>query len=208
MSQIILDFGSGNTCRNDMSIVRRMIDELKAVDTGKHEIIIKWQLFKRAGDNMPLDLCLFDGAYEHAKVKGYKTTSSVFDLDSLKFLLNYDIPFVKIANNRALDWLIGEVPRKIPVYVSYDTDVGCYENNGTGIETLACISKYPAQIWDYEEEFGDVTLRNISDHTVGLDLFKKYQPRIWEKHYVLEHDKSNLDGGLFATIPNELTEIL
>ncbi len=43
MSQIILDFGSGNTCHNDWTYAKRMIDELKAVDTGKHEIIIKWR---------------------------------------------------------------------------------------------------------------------------------------------------------------------
>lgn len=31
MSQIILDFGSGNTCRNDTSIIREMIDRLKEI---------------------------------------------------------------------------------------------------------------------------------------------------------------------------------
>ncbi|MFA5715059.1 MAG: hypothetical protein WC998_04935, partial [Candidatus Paceibacterota bacterium] len=105
MSQIILDFGSGNTHKNNWDYLKRMIDELKAVDTGKHEIIIKHQLFKAAGDNLPLDPWVFDAAYDYAKKLGYKTTSSVFDLESLKFLLNYDIPFVKIANRRDLDWL-------------------------------------------------------------------------------------------------------
>lgn len=219
MSQIILDFGSGNTHKNNWGYLKRMFDELKAIDTGKHEVIIKHQLFEKAGDNIPLDHLLFDAAFDYAKALGYKTTASVFDLNSLRFLLDYDIPFIKIANRRDLDWLIGEVPRKIPVYVSYGTFDEYDEYNRRkreGITTLACISKYPAEAQDYIDMFGLINikcehilsnLRNVSDHTIGLDLFKKYQPRIWEKHYKLS-DSIGLDAGPFAITPEELKEIL
>lgn len=218
MSQIIIEMGSGNTCRNDLSIVKRMIDELKAVDTGKHEIIIKWQLFEKAGDNIPLWHSMFHQAYIYAASLGYKTTASIFDKKSLEYLLQFDIPFVKIANRRDLDWLIGEIPRKMPVYISYkDSDelsdlVEKIKTSYGDDKFLQCVSKYPATIEEYEKHGEWVGLlyryKAISDHTIGLDLFKKYQPQIWEKHYVLEHDINNLDGGLFATTPEELKEIL
>jgi len=205
VAKIILDVGSGNTCKNNWEYAKRMIDELKAVDTGKHEIIIKWQLFTNAGNNIPLDREIFKKAYYYAKELGYKTTSSVFDKDSLDFLLKYDIPFVKIANNRALDWLIGEVPRKIPVYVSLNNDK-IFEGNN--IVELYCISKYPATIEEYIYKFIDASLKSgISDHTTNFGLWYKYQPKIIEWHYGLS-DSTGLDAGPFMKTPEMLREII
>ena len=90
---IILDFGSGNTCKNSRRYITQMIDELAAVDTGKQEIVIKWQLFADCQPNIPLEYHVFDYAYQYAKHLGYKTTASVFDMESLCYLLSYDIPF-------------------------------------------------------------------------------------------------------------------
>ena len=217
MSKIILDFGSGNTCQNDKAIVKRMIDELRDIDTGKNEVIIKWQLFEEAEGNIPLNHSMFGYAYGYAKKLGYKTTSSVFDKPSLDFLLKYDIPFVKIANRRDLDWLVGEVPRKLPVYISYkDSDelsdlVEKIKTSYGDDKFLQCVSKYPATIEEYEKHGEWVGLlyryKAISDHTIGLDLLKKYQPQIWEKHYKL-NDSTGLDAGPFAITPEELSEIL
>ena len=214
MAKIILDFGSGNTCQNDWDYVKKMIDELKAVDTGKHEVIIKWQLFLQAGQNIPLDREIFCKAYDYAKELGYQTTSSVFDLESLSFLLQFDVPFVKLANRRELDWLIGEVPRKVPVYVSY----GSYEEMSSSkpftnnIVPLRCLSQYPATFEDYinivESWFCGPDVLAISDHTTNFGLWYRYQPKIIEWHYVLEHDPGNLDGGLFARTPEQLREVL
>ncbi|MFA5715943.1 MAG: N-acetylneuraminate synthase family protein, partial [Candidatus Paceibacterota bacterium] len=154
---------------------------------------------------------------DYAKKLGYKTTSSVFDLESLKFLLNYDIPFVKIANRRDLDWLVGEIPRKMPVYVSYKNSdelgelVEKIKTSYSDDKFLQCVSKYPATIEEYEKYGEWVGLlyryKAISDHTIGLDLFKKYQPQAWEKHYKLS-DSTGLDSGSFAITPEELSEIL
>lgn len=220
MPQIILDFSSGNTCKNSTEYVTRMIDELKAVDTGKHEVIIKWQLFQKAGDNTPLNPYVFRSAVEYAKSRGYETTASVFDKPSLDWLLKFNPIFVKIANNRSLDWLIGEVPRKIPVYVScknVKVELEMKYLDLGRIVTFACVSDYPAKIEDYIENFDNgryysltnhaQVMDNISDHTIGLELYNKYKPKIFEKHYKLS-DSTGLDAGLFAITPEELKEII
>jgi sialic acid synthase SpsE len=214
MSQIILDMGSGNTCKNNLAYVRRMIDELKAVDTGKHEVIIKWQLFEHAPPNERLMWATFDYAYNYALDKGYRTTASVFDMPSLQHLLQFDIPFVKIANRPDLYWLAGEVPRKIPVYVSI-SDVQTFWSRPSacnGDEPLWCVSKYPSTLKDYQEiMFREMDVykayANISDHTTDFQLWNRYRPRIIEWHYKLD-DSTGPDAGEFARTPAMLAEIL
>ena len=106
MSQIILDFGSANTCNNDEEYAKRMIDELAAINRRKHWVIIKWQLWSsdnKMGDNKRLDWGLFERLCKYAYDEyGYYTTASVFDKESLLFLselaLPYKIPFIKIAD--------------------------------------------------------------------------------------------------------------
>ena len=211
MSRIILDFGSGNTCKNDKNYVKKMLDELKAVDTGKHEIIIKWQLFKKAGKNIPLSHEIFEYAYDYAKKLGYKTTSSVFDKESVEFLLKFDIPFVKIANNRNLDWIMGEIKRKIPIVLSYGNVEELKVDRTYNTEKLLCVSEYPATVEAYEKTFNlgyyVKYYCGISDHTTNFDLFNKYKPSLIEFHYKLK-DSTGLDAGEFARTPERLKEIL
>jgi len=216
MAQIILDFGSGNTCKNDMNYINRMIDELKAVDTGKHEIVIKWQLFGEAGANVPLSQEVFGGAYILAKRSGYKTTASVFDLDSLECLLSYEVPFVKIANRPDLYWLAEEVPRKIPVYISH-SDLNHVDWNFRRYNNypLLCVSEYPTTVERYQEVFdGDQGIQllvgygfGVSDHTTNFELYNEYKPNIIEWHYKLD-DSTGLDAGPFARTPEQLQEVL
>jgi len=185
MSQIILDFGSANTCQNDTKYIKRMYDELKAVDTGKHEVVVKWQLFEKAGENKPLLPECFEYAYEYGTKLGYKVTASVFDKNSLDFLLRFDIPFVKIANNRKLDWLIGEMPRRVPVIMSvgpHAPDCQYITQAFPGFRLiddwlLHCVSNYPARYQDYVDNFTPYQLRRgISDHTTDFSLFRKLEP--------------------------------
>ena len=116
--EIILDMGSGNTSKNDKGIIKEMIDQLNNYDTRQHNVIIKWQLFQEAGENIPLNKNLFVFAIRYAQDKGYKTTASVFDEESLNFLLGFkdEIPFIKIANHEIYYYLIGLIPRKIKIY--------------------------------------------------------------------------------------------
>ena len=203
---IILDFGSGNTCKNSKRYITQMINKLVEVDSRKHEVVIKFQLFKDVPPNIPLRHDVFRFAYEYAKEKGYKTTASVFDMDSLQFLLTYDIPFVKLANRPDLYWLAGEVPRKIPVYTSVHWGGVATETDKH--KTLCCISKYPAEHLDYATDFTPIALsRGISDHTTDFTLYHKYKPEIYECHYKLA-DSTGPDAGLFARTPEQLREVL
>jgi len=64
------------------------------------------------------------------------------------------------------------------------------------------VSKYPSSIDDYSDN-----APFISDHTIGLELWHRNKPLIWEKHYKLP-DSTGLDAGPFAITPDELKEVL
>ena len=206
--ELILDLGSGNSLP-DAETAIKLIDEIKKRDTGKHLITLKTQLFESAPPNVPLDIDVFGEAWGYASSKGYHLTSSVFDGESLMYLLQFDteewrLPFIKIACRPDLYWLIGEIPRRIPVYVSHDEPPPeCYVESKNDT-TMQCVSKYPAGYDDYMPVFSDA----ISDHTVGWKIFNEIQPQILEKHCVLEHNDTNPDAGAFAVTLSELEEIL
>lgn len=211
--KLILDCGSGNTCKNDTAIVREMIDTIHDIDTGKHEIILKWQLFESAPPNIPLERDVFDYAYRYASELGYETTASVFDESSLEFLQGYDVPFIKIACRPDLYYLADKIDNcyvSIPAWLLgmhdlYLTMTSIYN----GVFFMACISKYPAIISDYEKAFPPRLLKSaISDHTIGWDLYNKYKPAILEKHFVHKREADNPDAGAFAVTAEELKEIL
>ena len=232
--QIILDF-SANTFKNDPAIIDRAVREISEVDTKKHEIIFKTQLFVKAGDNIPCEHKMYDYLHTVCAKKGYKCTASVFDNESLEFLYDYHkkrkaegkqgIPFIKIANNPDLARLSKYIPRGMKVYASISKYLPEEMDNSylRGDRFLRCVSEYPAKNEDYEKIInaliafrdmnhlkGDPLVDvNISDHTVGLNLYKKYEKdiRIWEKHLILD-DSTGLDAGPFAITPKELAEIL
>lgn len=204
MSQIILDFGSGNTCRNDVGRVREMIDALAEVDSRKHDVTIKFQLFESALPNTPLSHDTFTEAAIYALAKGYKTTASVFDKESMGFLRLFDVPFIKIACRPDLYWLSLLAPC-VPIYTSWP---GTPVKSPGGAAVLACARKYPATLADYEERFESGFLHNaISDHTTDFYLFKQYHPEIYECHFKLP-DSEGPDAGPFARTPEQLKEIL
>lgn len=203
MSQFIIELGSGNTCRNDVGLVREMIDAVAVVDTGKHEVVLKWQLFENQPPNEPLLWRTFAYAYGYACERGYETAASVFDVSSLRFLEQFDVPFVKIANRPDLYWLEDET--ELNIYMSYRTK---RPDERAWKTPMACVSHYPATVEDYLL-FEDWELQSaISDHTVGWRLYHKYKPDIIEKHFVLEHSDDNPDAGPFAVTPTELSEVL
>jgi len=207
MSEIILDI-SPNTHKNSIKYLKQMIDEVAKIDSKKHEVIFKHQLFLKAPPNLPLDRLVFSKAYEYAKSKGYKTTASVFDLDSLNFLMQYSVPFIKISCNPKYYWLMEEIPRKYKVYCSVNN--WDYTSTMMYAIRMACVPEYPAKKEKYKEIFGDMPLCGaISDHTVGFDLWHEYKPEIYECHYVLHKNKAdNPDSGDFAVTPDELRQIL
>ena len=202
---IIIDFGSGNSCHNDWEYVKKMITGIASIDTHLNgDVIFKWQLFEKSGNNIPLQRSLFAKARELAWGFGYETTASVFDVVSLDFLLKFEVPFIKIANHKKSYEMLSMIPDGIRIIKS----VG--DSESFGEDCMACVSKYPAKKLEYEKIFKEEQLKKgISDHTTNWDLYNKYQPELFEKHFVLKHDlKNNLDGGLFSATPEQWKEIL
>lgn len=199
---IIVDMGSGNTCLNDLDYVKRMITELAQIDPHKQDVVIKWQLFDSWGKNVPLTRAVFAKAYEIAWGFGYETTASVFDLPSLDFLLKFEVPFIKIANNPDVQYLAQRIPDDIRVIRS----VG--DSDSFGSDCLCCVSKYPAKKEHYLKAFKPAQLRSgISDHTTNWDLYKEFEPENYEVHYRLP-ESTGLDAGPFSRTPEDLKEIL
>src|SRR3990167_1815345 len=96
-----------------------MIDTLADVDS-KRQVTIKWQLWTRGTEPQctRLNWALFKQAFIYAEGKGFRTTASVFDVEALRYLLTFDVPFVKIANRPYLRHLTRYVPRGIPIVYS------------------------------------------------------------------------------------------
>lgn len=192
---IILDFGSGNSI-DSKETIRNMVDSLDGF-----KCVVKYQLFKTAPPNKPLSHELFTYAYDYAAKKGYETTASVFDKDSLSFLREFDTPFIKIANRQDLYCLARGVGT--PLVISYPStaEMGKRKN----VSPLCCVSKYPATMTDYLTRFSTEWLgKGISDHTDNFELYYTFEPDIYERHYVLKHDDRNPDAGVFAITPKEL----
>jgi len=217
---LVLDCGSGNTCKNDRTIVRRMIEEVVRVDTHKHKVVFKWQLFTSAPPNEPLNLEVFYEAHDLAREAGYECTASVFDKESLAELLAVPVPFVKIACRPALYPLIGEVPRRIPVWVSVrDPEKPPPEYLDDLVIPILCQAQYPANYSFYKRRLNiSPWVPGVSDHTVGFEVLKllvslkkKFcvppNSYSWEKHYKLP-DSTGPDAGPFAVTAEDLKEIM
>lgn len=201
--ELILDIGSGRSLHN-IPRAETMIAKVANMDSHKHRIVFKAQLFQSAPPNIPLDHEAFDRLYHYCAALGYPMTASVFDKDSLAYLLRYSIPFVKIANRPDLYWLIGEVPRKIKVYASVKSFMEWPE---WATEALCCVSKYPAALEDYYY-VNDREIKYVSDHTVGWELMRRADPFILEKHLCPEREADNPDSGPFACTADELREVI
>lgn len=205
---VILDFGSGGTCRNDRRIINEMIEGLAEVDPDR-KCVIKWQLWDRRTEPQCVRLRwdVFDSACKIAEDWGFRTTASVFDKPSLDYLLDdHDVPFVKLANRPYLRHLARYIPRGIPIVYSLRPEEDYWElSEAEGDRHMVCVSKYPASEEDYKGS--SMLPQGTSDHTIGLDLWHKYKPMVWEKHYRLP-DQRGPDCGPWCITPQELVEVL
>ena len=211
---IVLDMGSANVNKNDITIIKKQIDTVNEIIGDKSDItVLKWQLFESVIDgNIPLTKESFEYAFGYAKSLGLMTTASVFDIQSLYFLLSHPIPFVKLANGLIpASQLLGAIPRGMKILYSTSNMFGLMQmpmfmtwglDNG-----MCCVSNYPATIEEYEKNFSpEVLIQSVSDHTEGAKLWDKYHPMVWEKHFCLEHSDEK-DCGSYALDPKELREI-
>ena len=213
--KIILDMGSGLTCKNEPQQVLDMIAAVHKNDNRRHEIILKWQLFKEFGELRPLHHGVFAHAVDYALRIGYMTTASVFDIDSLLFLQDFHIPFVKFA---ALDEMLSLMPDAAAMGYWRNGIVASAVSNKhwKKIENytpniMCCVREYPAMPQVYESVFTDDQLRrgisDHTDHTNGFSLAAAYRPEIYETHFCL-HEQTGPDTGPFALRPNQLQALL
>lgn len=207
---IILDCGSSTTCRNDPKIIEAMIDAIHENAPREH-IVIKWQLFKDTllVDGLkpikPLDRELYLHAVEYARGYHYLTTASVFDSESLEFLLDTCPPFIKIACRSHCYGLLPEIPEdeRLVISVANHTVYKHFKTFYPDADLLCCVPQYPANTTVYEGLFSGLLHYGISDHTEGLYLWEKYQPNIIEKHFCLD-DSTGPDAAEFAIRPRDL----
>jgi len=199
---LILEMQDGMMCKNDKATVKMMIDKAIENKPDNVDMVFKWQLYtkiKTIVEVIPLDREIFDYAYNYASSKGFKTTASIFDKESFEFLINYEIPFIKIACQTDLYdfrkdmWrMIFSDEVKYLLSVKDDIDYhAMYNRNGNNrlfnVDVMTCIPKYPATVEEYENTFLEKHLKEgISDHTIGLELYNKYKPKIYEKHYYVD----------------------
>lgn len=211
MSKVILDLGSGNSCRNSIDYAKRMIDVVADMDSHRHEVIFKFQLEEVSPPGqLKLDRGVFSVAYNHARKKGYACTSSVFDYPSLSYLLGFQVPFVKIACAKENRKLVAVTPRGMPILLSMDARE--FPPDTTGVvghpEILLCVPECPAKLLDYPPLGQWENNVGYSDHTPGLELWNYYHPLVYEKHFVLERSPDNPDSGVFALDPSQLQEVI
>ena len=192
---LILEMQDGMMCNNDKSTVKMMIDKAIENKPDNMDMVFKWQLYtkiKTIVEVIPLDREIFDYAYNYARFQGFKTTASVFDKESFEFLVYYRIPFIKIACQTDLY----DFRKDIHSIMNYDKQreyiyslekdwINYIDINHEG--KICCIPKYPSAVKEYEDTFTEEHLKKgISDHTIGLELYNKYKPEIYEKHYYVD----------------------
>ena len=74
---------------------------------------------------------------------------------------------------------------------------------------MYCVAEYPANPNEYESKFWGNLSYSISDHTEGLELYKKHEPLYYENHFVLKHGESDDPfGDSFCATESEIEEIL
>lgn len=181
---IIVDLGAGDATRNDIGYVKEVMRELPV------GVVAKFQLFTDIKGLTPLDRRVVAEAMVFATEKNRcQVTASVFDEDSLAWLLGIrcKVPFIKIAARMNLWKLIDKTPDLVPVVASVAWEWWSEEMHGRFFHRpmayMACVPKYPATVRDYEVRFGGLLNLGVSDHTVGMDLYNDYRPKLYERHF-------------------------
>lgn len=198
----IIDIGSGNSLT---SVEQACKTILKVKEMAIPNSYVKFQLFQKAGNNIPLNPEIFDRAVRYCHIVGMPYGVSVFDEWSLDLAIHSGaLKFLKMANNKELHYLINKAPDEDRWIISTDDLNLKIDRHDTDI--IYCISKYPAKEKDYEDKFGDKLKQGISDHTTSWTLFKKYLPKIYECHFRLS-ETTGLDSGKFARLPEQFEDL-
>ncbi len=165
----------------------------------------------------------FPDLFAFANSLGITIFSSPFDIKSVEFLKDLDVPAFKIASNELTDWPLIEavVNTGKPIILSTGTSTKEQIENtinyisgmrDNGLIVLHCVSAYPAEfkdmnlrtIQDIQNQF-DV-LVGLSDHTLGTATAVgavALGACVIEKHFTIDRDDGGPDSS-FSLEPDEL----
>ena len=104
----------------------------------------------------------YDEIDRYCKEIGIRWTASVWDIDSLNFLMNYDVPFIKIPSACITDFELLKAINKTGKYVIISTGMSTMQeiqnavkifNNASDISILQCNSSYPSNEYELDVAF-------------------------------------------------------
>ena len=202
------------------------------IDSHKEDFIIKGTIWE--GENL---YSLYKQAYTpwewHAKLfavakeEGLICFSSPFDITSVDFLEELNVPAYKIASFEITDIpLIEYVASKgkpviISTGIATNEDIelaldACKRMGNNNIALLKCTSSYPAPIdeanmcmvKDLAERYDVIT--GLSDHTIGSTVpvvATCFGAKIIEKHFILDRSIGGADAS-FSMNESEFTEMV
>lgn len=164
---------------------------------------------------------------EKCKSKGLICFSTPYDVSSLEFLDQFDLPALKVSSFEIMDVpLIREMAsRGLPMIISTGvatlTDIeravdACHRESNDQISLLKCTSAYPAPynsmnlktMPNLAKTFGVVV--GVSDHTLGIEVpvaSVALGGKIIEKHFTLDRSLGGPDSD-FSLEPNELLDMV
>lgn len=182
-------------------------------------VTLKVQLFPNIpfftdSGNVHLPLKTFEKAYEFSKSIGTPFTASVFGEDELKFLMDFNLPFIKFAysQRKQFSWMEQACNKGHDIMVSTNLMElpKLHELFPDNLLGLFCIPEYPVT---YEVNFERMFeyFDGFSDHTLGISHINKARiagAKIIEKHVTLNHDDIRCPDHLFAVTFNDLSRAL
>lgn len=130
-----------NIVKNTIFGTMKYIDYKKKIEFGKEE---------------------YDEIDRYCKEIGIRWTASVWDIDSLNFLMNYDVPFIKIPSACITDFELLKAINKTGKYVIISTGMSTMQeiqnavkifNNASDISILQCNSSYPSSEYELDVAF-------------------------------------------------------
>ena len=154
----------------------------------------------------------YDFINKYSKAKPVDWTTSVWDLDSLEFMQQYDVPFIKIPSALITDKeLVTETAKtKIPMIIStgmstleeVDTAVNLIMKEGVNPVIMHCNSSYPTPKNELNLRVIE-TLKDRYDTTIGYSGHEEdLEPtviavslgaKVIERHITLSHDMWGTD---------------
>jgi len=155
----------------------------------------------------------YDYIDKYAKEKPLDWTASVWDLPSLEFLMNYDVPFIKIPSAKITDKELIEQAAKAgkPIFISsgmstieeVDDAVNIVEKHlSKNYVLFHCNSTYPAKLDELNMQM-IITLKQRYNCLVGYSgheyeimpttLAPVYGACVIERHITLDHDMWGTD---------------